>query len=180
VAVLGSNFLGDVFDAMSPALEPVRDSGKKILMWHGTADDGVTFENSIDYYVRVAAHFGGGTPDFAALQPWFRYVLAPGVGHCGGGSGPQPVGLFEAMEAWVLDGTPPDALVARNASMTRPLCPFPQTAIHLGGDSNVASSFACGGDLQTPEAIAAGRYVVYKHETGSQLESYGGGPQGLP
>ncbi|HEX7624457.1 MAG TPA: tannase/feruloyl esterase family alpha/beta hydrolase, partial [Anaeromyxobacteraceae bacterium] len=161
---------------MSPALEPIRDGGKKILMWHGTADQRITFESSLDYYVRVAGHFGNGGPDFAEIQPWFRYVLAPGVAHCGSGTGPQPQQLFGAMVSWVEQGTAPDGLVASKAGMTRPLCSFPQTAVYKGGDPNVAASFHCEGNLQTPSAIQNGRYVRYKHETGDELGTYGGPP----
>ena len=100
-AELGSNVNGDLINVMSPALEKIRDGGKKILMWQGTADQLIQTENSLNYYDYVANYFSGGTPDFSVLQPWFRYFRAPGVAHCGGGNGPQPVGLFEAMVNWV-------------------------------------------------------------------------------
>jgi hypothetical protein len=173
---LAAKLYGDIYDGRSPALEPVRDGNKKILMWHGTADASITFENSLNYYVRVAGYFGGGNPDFVGLQPWFRYVLAPGVAHCGGGSGPQPVGLLDAVVNWVEKEIPPDSLTAAKPGMTRPLCLFPKAARWNGfGDPNVASSFECAGDLQTPEAIEKGRYVPYQRESENLLETYGGG-----
>ena len=61
--------------------------------------------------------------------------------------------IFSALRGWVEDGRTPDAIVAtkfpgddssKPASMTRPLCPFPEQAVWTGkGSSNDASNFAC-------------------------------------
>jgi len=67
---------GDIINTNDPRLERVRDAGKKILMWQGTADQLITAENGLEYYTRIAAHFAGGTPEFSVLQPWFRYFRA--------------------------------------------------------------------------------------------------------
>ncbi len=170
----GSNTNGDIINTMDVSLERVREGGKKILMWHGAADGSITTENSMNYYTRVAAHFGHGTPDFGALQSWFRYFRAPGVGHCGGGNGPQPLDLFETMVRWVENGVAPDQVLASGGGRTRPLCPFPQTAVYNGaGDPNLASSFHCGGNVQTKDTICFGLITEYKHETEDELQAYG-------
>jgi hypothetical protein len=177
-AELGSATNGDIINTMDVRLEPVRDGEKKILMWHGAADGAIVVENSLNYYTRVAAHFGNGTPDFAVLQPWFRYFRAPGVGHCGGGVGPQPVDLFGAMVRWVENGEPPDQLESRNTVAgevvrTRPLCPFPQEAIYGGtGDPN-DGDWHCGGNVQTDENICFGLVTKYKHETENAYDTMG-------
>jgi hypothetical protein len=173
-AELGSNTNGDIINTMNVKLERVRDGGKKILMWHGEADNSIEVDNSLNYYTRVAAHFGNGTPDFDVLQPWFRYFRAPGVGHCGGGVGPQPQNMFETMVNWVENGVAPDVIHASGGGRTRPLCPFPQKAIYNGtGDPNLESSFHCGGDVQTKEAICEGLVTKYKMETQNSLWTYG-------
>jgi hypothetical protein len=178
-AELGSDTNGDIINTMDVKLDRVRDGGKKILMWHGEADNSIEVDNSLNYYIRVASHFGkhDGTPDFGALQSWFRYFRAPGVWHCGNGPGPQPQNLFETMVNWVENGAAPDTILALGGSVstrTRPLCPFPQKAIYDGvGDPNVASSFHCGGNVQTKEAICAGLVTPYKEETENELQSYG-------
>ncbi len=180
--------VGDIINSMSVALEPVRDAGKKILMWNGTADGSITTHNAMEYYTTAAAHFGHGTPDFSVLQPWFRYFQAPGVGHCGGGDGPQmPSNLFDIMVNWVENGVAPDRIIAGDGvstggnyygtpvpTRTRPLCPFPQTAVYNGsGDPNVAGSFHCGGDEQTKDTICWGLLTPYKEEAENDLQAYG-------
>jgi feruloyl esterase len=175
---------GDIENTMSVALEPVRNGGKKILMWNGTADGSITTHNAMEYYKTVAVHFGNGTPDFDVLQPWFRYFQAPGVGHCGGGDGPQPNqgGMFETMVDWVENGVAPNTITATGGnyygtpvpSRTRPLCPFPQTAVYNGsGDPNVASSFHCGGNVETKDTICWSLITPYKSEAENDLQAYG-------
>ena len=54
------------------------------------------------------------------------------------------------------------------------MCSFPQTAIHDGlGDPNLASSFSCGGNLQTPDAICQGLRTQYKKENTRSLQNLG-------
>jgi hypothetical protein len=173
-AELGSGTNGDIINTMSTALEPVRDNGKKILMWQGEADGSITTENSVNYYTRVAADLGHGSPKFESLQSWFRYFRAPGVGHCGGGNGPQPQGLFEALVNWVENGVAPDQVLASGGGRTRPLCPFPQTAIYNGsGSTNEAANFHCGGDLQNEATICGGLVTRYKKESKNAYDTMG-------
>src|SRR5262249_16721536 len=176
-AELGSNVNGDLINVMSPALDWVRISGKKILMWQGEADQLIQTENSLNYYDHVANHFSGGTPDFSVLQSWFRYFRAPGVAHCGGGSGPQPVALFETMVNWVENGVAPDSILAQGGAVptrTRLLCPFPQEAIYIGSCStDNAANFYCGGNLQTKDAVCQGIITKYKKETQGGVDTMG-------
>jgi hypothetical protein len=176
-AELGSKVNGDLINVMSPALDRVRNGGKKILMWQGEADQLIQTENSLNYYDHVANYFSGGTPDFSALQSWFRYFRAPGVAHCGGGSGPQPVALFETLVNWVENGVAPDSILAQGGAVptrTRLLCPFPQEAIYIGsGGTDNAANFYCGGNLQTKDAVCQGIITKYKKETQGGVDTMG-------
>jgi hypothetical protein len=114
-------------------------------MWHGFADQLIVPEGTIDYYDAVTHELGGG---YKRTQEFARLFMAPGVGHCGGGSGPQPQGLFEAVVDWVEHDQAPETLLASRIvsglTQTRPLCPYPALARYTGtGDPNVAANFVC-------------------------------------
>jgi len=60
---------------------------------------------------------------------------------------------------------------ALNPGRTRPLCPYPQTAIYNGsGSTLVESSFHCGGSLETPAVVCNDVRTLYKHENGNALD----------
>jgi feruloyl esterase len=90
--------------------------------------------------------------------------MVPGMGHCGGGPGPNQFGqtggdgdadhdVVVALEQWVEKGQAPERIIAtryvgndraKGIAMTRPLCVFPKAAKYTGtGDTNDASSFIC-------------------------------------
>jgi len=130
----------------NPDLSAFRDRGGKLLLWHGWWDQLIYPEGTIDYYQRVERQMGGAenTAKFA------RLFLAPGVGHCAGGPGPQPSGQFDAVVRWVEEGKAPETLTAvrRDPSgatvRSRPLCRFPMTAIYKGsGSTDDAANFTC-------------------------------------
>ena len=168
---LATNTFADHIDMGTPDLGPAKDHGAKILMWHGLADNQIAFQSNIYYYSKVLDFYGGA----GNVSPWFRFFLAPGVGHCGGGVGPQPQNLFTTLVAWAEGGPPPDSILSSGGGRTRPLCPFPQTAIYDGvGNPNLAGSFRCGGDIQTREAKCDGLIAKFKHEAEAGLEPLGG------
>jgi feruloyl esterase len=78
-----------------------------------------------------------------------RLFLAPGMGHCGGGEGPNVFDKVGALEQWVEQGKPPDKLIASHVAAgkvdrTRPLCPFPQIAKYKStGSIDDAANFVC-------------------------------------
>jgi len=127
----------------------------------------------IKYYREMASRYGKNpnNPDFASLQSFYRLFRAPGVGHCGGGVGPQPQNLFGALVNWVETGVAPDSILASGGSLapptgrTRPLCPYPTTAIYNGtGSTDDAANFHCGGDLETAATVCKDVLAKYKHE----------------
>ena len=94
------------------------------------------------------------------------------MGHCGGGNGPQPQNLFGALVSWVENGVAPEQIPAQTGggAITRPLCPYPETAVYNGtGNPNDAASFHCGGNLEAPEVVCADVLTKYKHEVKGPL-----------
>jgi feruloyl esterase len=137
---------GMVFGTDNPDLGAFRDRGGKHIVWHGWADQLITAEGTIDYYTRVQQEMGG--PKKAS--EFIRLFMAPGVAHCGGGAGPAPTGLLEALLAWVEEGKAPETILAARRdpsgaiTRSRPLCQYPQVAKYKGsGSTDDASNFSC-------------------------------------
>jgi feruloyl esterase len=130
----------------NPDLTAFRDRGGKVIIWHGWADQLISSEGTVDYYKRVQERMGGAksTSDFA------RLFMAPGVGHCGGGTGPAPEGQLDAVLSWVEQGKAPETLPAARrdqagaVTRSRPLCQYPLVARYKGaGSTDDAASFVC-------------------------------------
>jgi hypothetical protein len=167
---LATNEVAPYSDIMSTDLDKVRKRGGKILMWHGGADQLIPWRQSVHYYDDAAYRYKG----YDNLAPWFRFFLAPGVTHCGGGVGPQPQALFDTMVNWVETGTAPDSILSTNATLgSRPMCLYPQTAIFKGGDSKVASNWVCGGDLKNKETVCDELVTKYQKETLNSFDTNG-------
>jgi feruloyl esterase len=132
-------------NATDPNMKPFFSHRGKLLLYHGWSDPNVATLNTIKYYESVVQNLGGA--DKASDQ--VRLFLAPGMGHCGGGEGPNTFDMVTALEQWVEKGKAPDAIPASHATngqvdRTRPLCRYPQVAKYNGsGDPNDAASFAC-------------------------------------
>jgi hypothetical protein len=84
---------------------------------------GIPFRNTRHYYDAVRAI----SPD---IHDFYRLFEAPGLSHCTGGAGGQPLQLFDALVRWVEQGVAPESLDAVNTSnQTNLLCPYPQRAV---------------------------------------------------
>jgi hypothetical protein len=172
---LSTTVVAPYSDIMSTDLRVARERGAKILMWHGGADPLIPWRQAVHYYNDAAERYKG----YSNLAPWFRFYLAPGVGHCGGGAGPQPQNLFGVLVDWVENDIAPDSIQSQNISggvvtRARPLCPYPQTAIHDGvGDPNAASSWSCGGNLENKDTICDGLIAPFQQETEDELQAVG-------
>ena len=60
--------------------------------------------------------------------------------------------------------------------ITRPLCPYPQTARYKGSGSVFdGANWACGGSLETTQVICPDVLVQYKHEVLGNLAYEGSG-----
>jgi hypothetical protein len=131
----------EVIGTDSPDLSRFRDSGGKLIVWHGLADQLIFPQGTINYYDRVAQKMGG----LNRTEQFARLFLAPGVGHCGGGTGAAPTDPLSALVTWVEHRHAPESLAGGNATFTRPLCLFPEVARYQGhGNTNDAASFRCG------------------------------------
>ncbi|MCZ6485879.1 MAG: tannase/feruloyl esterase family alpha/beta hydrolase, partial [Acidobacteria bacterium] len=84
-----------------------------------------------------------------------RLFLAPGMGHCGGGPGPNTWDKLAPLVDWVENGNAPEFVVATHSTdgvvdNERPICAYPEIAVYSGpaGGGNdpanwVASNFTC-------------------------------------
>ena len=91
----------------------------------------------MDYFESVRA----ATPGAAGS---YRLFMVPGMGHCGGGEGPNQFDMLGALEQWVEQKKAPDSVIASRLERTRPLCPYPQVAVYKGsGGTDEAASFVC-------------------------------------
>lgn len=180
MATLATQRASDVADVSDPALDAAAKSGVKVITWTGTADRNIFSRDQIKYYRDVAAHLHHRITD-PAMQDWYRLFLYPGVDHCQGGVGPQPGNvyngaLFRSLVSWVEQGRAPDSILASRIDgaagklTTRPVCAYPKTAIFRGtGSVDDAIHFACGGDLETRQVVAADALVPHKRENGTGL-----------
>ena len=154
-----------VNDATRGSLGAFAARGGKLIIYHGLADTLVAPAQSVAFYERHAAQLGG----IDKLADNARLFLAPGMMHCGGGTGPdafngtlgippQPPAydaqhdLFSALIDWTDKGDAPDQVIATKFAsedagkidMQRPLCAYPQKAVYRGWGSTLsASSFRC-------------------------------------
>jgi feruloyl esterase len=169
--------VGKVLNADDLHYAGFRQRNGKLLEVNGWADVQVPVLGSIDWYEKVIAAQAGASrgkaagkqasEDAAALaqtREWYRMFVAPGVGHCGGGPGPNRFGqgggngdaehdAVVAMYQWVEKGKAPSQLIGtkyvdndRNKAvqLTRPLCMYPMMAKYKGtGDTNDARNFVC-------------------------------------
>ncbi|KAK9795972.1 putative Carboxylic ester hydrolase [Seiridium cardinale] len=123
-----------------PDMSDFEEAGGKLLSWHGFSDPLIGGNGTVQYRESVQDVMGG--PD--KVNNFYRLFMAPGVGHCGGGVGAVPVDPFDALVAWVENGTVPETLAASGNNLTRNLCPYPLSLRYEGvGDVNDAESWAC-------------------------------------
>ncbi len=142
-----------ILNATDPDLREFRQRGGKLLQFHGWDDGLIAPQNSIDYYESVISFFGAGQQDrpvaVREVDSFYRLFMAPGVGHCGGGPGPNSFDMQTALEEWVESGVVPERIIATHSTRgvvdrLRPLCAFPKTAVYKGtGDTNDAANFVC-------------------------------------
>ena len=137
-------FDNGITNAANPDLSAFRQRGGKLLLYHGWRDQNFSAQATINYYRSVLDRMGS-----ARSAEWMRLFLAPGMGHCGGGEGPDAFDAVTALEQWVEHGKAPDAIIASHRTdgrvdRTRPLCPYPQVAKYQGtGSIDDAASFRC-------------------------------------
>jgi len=133
-----------LLDATNPDLSRFKARGGKIVGYFGWADPALNPLMGVGYYESVIKAMGPSTTDF------YRVFMVPGMAHCSGGAGTSTFDALTPLVQWVEKGAAPAAipaarLVSGNTVRTRPLCPYPQTAIYKGsGSTDDAANFTCG------------------------------------
>lgn len=103
--------------AVSPDLAGFRARGGKLLMYTGWADPVVPPADVASYYDAAVSKMGG----LHKTREFFRFFGVPGMGHCGGGYGPETVDVLSELEAWVEHGQAPESIIAVSGdSVARP------------------------------------------------------------
>jgi len=157
-------------DTDSVDLGGLRDSGHKILHYHGLADSAIMAQGSVNYYERAAAAMGGMTE----LQKFARFYPIPGLAHTSSFnfSGqydkndptrmlnanlvPMPQGsnnpanqtqpgrdeLFKALMNWVENGTAPGSIevASLDGSVKMPLCVYPARIAAKAGATDLKAA----------------------------------------
>lgn len=134
----------------NPDLQPLNQSGAKMIVWHGMADQLIPVNGSAAYYDRVVRQMAGRGGD---VGDFYRLFLAPGVAHCRGGPGLDPTSeAFFELVAWVENGTVPDRIAGvgpavgpgnTTATRTIGLCPYPKVLAFNGSNPNDPDEFVC-------------------------------------
>jgi hypothetical protein len=155
----------EALDAANPDLSAFKAAGGKLIQYHGWSDAAIPATSSIDYYKAVADRMGG----MDQVQSFYRLFLAPGMMHCGLGSGPGAVGgvfgqpspdhdpkhdVLAALARWVEKGEAPETIIAtrykdddpgKGVAAQRPWCAYPTVALFSGkGEHSDAANFTCG------------------------------------
>jgi feruloyl esterase len=127
-----------------PQLQAFAGRGGKLLLYHGWNDPLIAPRNTVNYYTAATRSLGA-----SQAADSVRLFMMPGVGHCAGGDGPSNFDQLGVIEQWVEQRRAPEQIVATHVAggavdRTRPLCPYPQTAVYRGsGDTNKAENFSC-------------------------------------
>ncbi|MEU0945585.1 tannase/feruloyl esterase family alpha/beta hydrolase [Streptomyces canus] len=128
-----------------PDLSGFRESGGKLLTWHGEADQFIPAQGTVQYRQKAERELGGTKK----VDDFYRLFLAPGTNHCGLNGLDGSADGLAALTAWVEHGKGPRTLPAtlinaEGQTVSRDLCRYPQASRYKGhGDPAAASSFTC-------------------------------------
>ncbi|MGB4248651.1 MAG: tannase/feruloyl esterase family alpha/beta hydrolase [Pseudohongiellaceae bacterium] len=142
-----ATLMQSLMDATDPDLSRfLKDNNGKLLLYHGWSDSLSSARATVQYFNdMVNATFAG---QLAEAGDSTRLFLAPGMGHCSGGPGPNTWDKLPALVDWVENGIAPDSIIATHSTNgvvdnERPLCPYPQQAVYTGpvGGANDAQNW---------------------------------------
>ena len=131
--------------AINPDLRAFFARGGKLLQYHGWNDQQISPHNSVNYHKSVSERLGGASK----VSDSYRLFMVPGMRHCSQGEGANQFDPMAALERWRESHVAPDQIPAVHVTngvvdTTRPLCPYPQTAVYKGsGSTNDAANFSC-------------------------------------
>jgi feruloyl esterase len=148
-----ADFMMSITDATDPDLKRfLIDNNGKLILNHGWVDT-LPPEPTLDHYKDIVATTFMG--DMHAARDRIRLFMFPGMGHCGGGPGPNTRNVLEPLVDWVENGKAPDFVVATHSTdgvvdNERRICAYPELAVYTGpvGGENypanwVESNFTC-------------------------------------
>lgn len=147
-----ASLMQSIMDATDPDMTRfLKDHDGKLLLYHGWSDSLSSAKATVQYFEDVIDTTFAGSADAARQST--RLFLAPGMGHCGGGNGPNSWDRLSDLVQWVERGVAPDSIVAsrgRGQDNERPLCPYPQQAQYVGASDRAnepamwrAENFVC-------------------------------------
>ncbi|GAQ45525.1 hypothetical protein AtubIFM55763_007891 [Aspergillus tubingensis] len=136
-------------------LTTFKESGGKMIHYHGESDPSIPTASSVHYWQAVRQAMYPNTTYTQSLQDmsnWYQLYLVPGAAHCGTNSlqpGPYPEDNMEIMIDWVENGNKPSRLNATVSSgtyagETQMLCQWPSRPLW-----NSNSSFSCVHDSKS-------------------------------
>jgi hypothetical protein len=164
-------------------------AGGKVIFWNGVSDPCCSDLDMEKHYLKIGTKVQGGMPE---VQTFARFYRVPGMGHCGGGTGPgdAPDELLTALIDFVEHNKPPEAVVTHRGAErvqlqfanpqtkvvsgvvvpnpTGPardflLCPYPKTAVFNGSKSPGAVYEAANWSCK----LAAAKVAAGQHPHGS-------------
>ncbi|KAH6685883.1 tannase and feruloyl esterase [Plectosphaerella plurivora] len=150
-------------NAYNADLSGVKNSGTKILHYHGLQDQLISSDNSDRYYNLVSRTMGLPPKE---IDEFYRYFRISGMAHCAGGTGAFNVGnrgatlageepegnLLSAMVQWVEEGIAPEYILGtafeddskETVKFQRRHCKYPARGKYSGsGDPNSAENWEC-------------------------------------
>jgi feruloyl esterase len=135
---------GGNITAASADISKFINRGGKMIIYHGWEDPNISPRSSTNYYERLLSTLG---PQI--VENSVRLYMVPGMGHCGGGDGPNQFDMLTQLENWREKGQAPTQVIASRIEngktvRTRPLCPYPQIDRYTGaGSIDDAKNFVC-------------------------------------
>jgi len=131
-----ADLMMSIMNATDPDLTRfLKKKDGKLILYHGWCDTSPSPDGSVEYFKSVVETTFGGNADEARKR--IRLFMAPGMGHCGGGPGPNAWDKLAPLVEWVENGKAPDFVVATHAAdgkvdNERVICAYPQKAVYTG------------------------------------------------
>lgn len=168
------SMLAPILNANNPDLLPLKKRNGKIIMYTGTCDPIVPFQDAVNYYERVVEKVGS----LEETQDFFRYFIIPGMNHCGGGPGVNDFGqsfptppnpdreqdVLTLLMDWVERNEAPERMIATRykdgtVEMQRPVYPYPDFPRYKGGDPAKSRNYERATHPRGNVPVPAGKYL---------------------
>jgi tannase len=76
----------DSLQTTLPDLHPFKNSGGKLLHYHGESEPSIPAASSVHYWQSVRSVMYANETDadaMVAMSEWYQFCLVPGAAHCG-------------------------------------------------------------------------------------------------